>query len=40
MREELGDVLLQVIFHARMATEDSDDPFDVDGQGVARVELL
>jgi XTP/dITP diphosphohydrolase len=30
LREELGDVLLQVIFHARMATDDPDDPFDVD----------
>ncbi|GAY12642.1 MazG family protein [Pseudonocardia sp. N23] len=29
MREELGDVLLQVLFHARVATEDAD-PFDVD----------
>lgn len=30
MREELGDVLLQVVFHARVAQEDPDDPFDVD----------
>ncbi|GAB3556342.1 XTP/dITP diphosphohydrolase [Actinopolyspora lacussalsi] len=30
MREELGDVLLQVLFHARVATEDAADPFDVD----------
>ncbi|HEY0118680.1 MAG TPA: MazG family protein [Cellulomonas sp.] len=30
MREELGDVLLQVVFHARLAQEDPDDPFDVD----------
>ncbi|OLF11069.1 nucleoside triphosphate pyrophosphohydrolase [Actinophytocola xinjiangensis] len=30
MREELGDVLLQVLFHARVAAEDPDDPFDVD----------
>jgi XTP/dITP diphosphohydrolase len=30
MREELGDVLLQVLFHARVATEDAGDPFDVD----------
>lgn len=30
MREELGDVLLQVVFHARIATEHPDDPFDVD----------
>ncbi len=30
LREELGDVLLQVVFHARVAQEDPDDPFDVD----------
>ncbi len=30
LREELGDVLLQVVFHARLAIEDPDDPFDVD----------
>jgi XTP/dITP diphosphohydrolase len=30
MREELGDVLLQVMFHARVAQEHEDDPFDVD----------
>jgi uncharacterized protein YabN with tetrapyrrole methylase and pyrophosphatase domain len=28
MREELGDVLLQVLFHARIAAEDSDDGGD------------
>lgn len=30
LREELGDVLLQVVFHARIAAEDPVDPFDVD----------
>jgi len=30
MREELGDVLLQVLFHARLAAEHAADPFDVD----------
>ncbi|GAA3796962.1 MazG family protein [Cellulomonas soli] len=30
LREELGDVLLQVVFHARVAQEDPVDPFDVD----------
>ncbi|SFC14728.1 nucleoside triphosphate pyrophosphohydrolase [Streptomyces aidingensis] len=30
LREELGDVLLQVIFHARIAEEDGDEPFSVD----------
>ncbi|MFC8193446.1 MazG family protein [Cellulomonas sp. NPDC057328] len=29
LREELGDVLLQVVFHARVAQEDAADPFDV-----------
>jgi XTP/dITP diphosphohydrolase len=28
--EELGDLLLQVVFHARLAEEDDTDPFDVD----------
>jgi XTP/dITP diphosphohydrolase len=30
VREELGDVLLQVVFHARLAAEDDRAPFDVD----------
>jgi XTP/dITP diphosphohydrolase len=30
LREELGDVLLQVLFHARVAQEDPDDPFSID----------
>ncbi|MFJ8933287.1 MULTISPECIES: nucleoside triphosphate pyrophosphohydrolase [unclassified Streptomyces] len=30
LREELGDVLLQVVFHARIAEEDADEPFSVD----------
>jgi len=30
LREELGDLLLQVVFHARMATEDAEDPWSVD----------
>jgi len=29
MREELGDVLLQVYFHARMAEDHPTDPFDI-----------
>jgi XTP/dITP diphosphohydrolase len=28
--EELGDLLLQVVFHARVAEEDAAEPFDVD----------
>ncbi|MGQ0463766.1 MAG: MazG family protein [Sporichthyaceae bacterium] len=30
LREELGDLLLQVVFHARIAQEHSVDPFDLD----------
>ncbi|WP_263117983.1 MazG family protein [Cellulomonas fimi] len=30
LREELGDLLLQVVFHARIAQEDADDPWGVD----------
>lgn len=30
IREELGDLLLQVLFHARIASEDPVDPFTVD----------
>jgi XTP/dITP diphosphohydrolase len=30
MREELGDVLLQVLFHARVAAEDAARPFTID----------
>ncbi len=30
LREELGDVLLQVVFHARIAQEHPTDPFTVD----------
>ncbi|WP_367132491.1 MazG family protein [Saccharothrix sp. HUAS TT1] len=30
LREELGDVLLQVLFHARIAAEDAADPFGID----------
>ncbi len=30
MQEELGDVLLQVFFHARMAEDDSQSPFNVE----------
>lgn len=37
LREELGDVLLQVVFHARLAQEHPQDPFDLDdvAEGVA-----
>jgi XTP/dITP diphosphohydrolase len=30
LREELGDVLLQVVFHARIAQEHPTDPWDID----------
>lgn len=30
LREELGDLLWQVLFHAAVAAEDADDPFDID----------
>lgn len=30
IREELGDVLLQVVFHARIAQEHATDPFTID----------
>lgn len=30
LREELGDLLWQVLFHAQIAAGDPDDPFDID----------
>lgn len=30
LREELGDLLWQVLFHAAIAAEDPEDPFDID----------
>ena len=30
LREELGDLLLQVVFHSRIAQEDLDEPWDID----------
>lgn len=30
LREELGDLLLQVVFHSRIAEEDPDDPWNID----------
>ncbi|MGC5364544.1 nucleoside triphosphate pyrophosphohydrolase [Streptomyces sp. DT24] len=40
LREELGDVLLQVVFHARVAQEDEDEPFSVDEVAATLVEKL
>jgi XTP/dITP diphosphohydrolase len=38
LREELGDVLLQVVFHCRIAQDDPIDPFDIDevAEGIAQ----
>ena len=38
MREELGDLLLQVVFHARIAQDDIEDPWDIDdvADGITR----
>ncbi|GAA1175450.1 nucleoside triphosphate pyrophosphohydrolase [Ornithinimicrobium humiphilum] len=38
--EELGDVLLQVLFHSRVAAEHEDDPFDIDDVAAGLVEKL
>ncbi|MET9378407.1 nucleoside triphosphate pyrophosphohydrolase [Streptomyces sp. NPDC002992] len=40
LREELGDVLLQVVFHARIAEEDAEEPFSVDDVAGTIVEKL
>ncbi|MFJ3205017.1 nucleoside triphosphate pyrophosphohydrolase [Streptomyces sp. NPDC086989] len=40
LREELGDVLLQVVFHARIAEEDPERPFSVDDVAGSLVEKL
>jgi XTP/dITP diphosphohydrolase len=40
MREELGDVLLQVFFHARMAEEHPTDPFNVEDVAKAVADKL
>ncbi|KDQ67733.1 nucleoside triphosphate pyrophosphohydrolase [Streptomyces sp. NTK 937] len=40
LREELGDVLLQVVFHARIAEEDPDEPFAVDDVAATIVDKL
>lgn len=38
--DELGDVLLQVLFHARVGADHPDDPFDVDDVAAALVAKL
>ncbi|HLR98709.1 nucleoside triphosphate pyrophosphohydrolase [Mycolicibacillus parakoreensis] len=40
LRGELGDVLLQVLFHARIAEEESRQPFDIDDVADALVDKL
>ncbi|CAM5662821.1 Nucleoside triphosphate pyrophosphohydrolase OS=Streptomyces alboniger OX=132473 GN=CP975_14265 PE=4 SV=1 [Streptomyces alboniger] len=40
LREELGDNLLQVVFHARIAEEDPEEPFSVDDVAGGIVEKL
>jgi XTP/dITP diphosphohydrolase len=40
LREELGDLLLQVMFHSRIAAEHPDAPFDVDDVAGQIVEKL
>jgi XTP/dITP diphosphohydrolase len=40
VREELGDVLLQVVFHAAIADGDPDEPFDIDDVAAGLVAKL
>lgn len=40
LREELGDVLLQVVFHARLAQEHAEDPFTIDDVAQACADKL
>lgn len=40
LREELGDVLMQVFFHARVAEEDEADPFTIDDVAAGIVDKL
>lgn len=40
LREELGDVLLQVVFHARIAEDDEEEPFSVDDVAATLVAKL
>ncbi|TQK20028.1 XTP/dITP diphosphohydrolase [Microbacterium sp. SLBN-154] len=40
LREELGDLLWQVLFHAEIASEDQNDPFDIDDVAAALAEKM
>ncbi|MFT4202071.1 MazG family protein [Gordonia sp. (in: high G+C Gram-positive bacteria)] len=40
VRDELGDLLLQVLFHARVAADDPDEPFDIDDVAQAFIDKV
>ena len=40
LTDELGDLLFQVLFHARVAADHAEDPFDVDDVAAALVDKL
>ena len=40
LREELGDLLWQVLFHAAIAAQDEEDPFDIDDVADTLVEKM
>ncbi len=40
LREELGDLLLQVVFHARVAEEDATSPFTIDDVAIGITDKL
>ena len=40
LREELGDLLWQVLFHAAIAAQDPDDPFDIDDVATTLTEKM
>jgi XTP/dITP diphosphohydrolase len=40
LREELGDLLLQVVFHARVAADDESSPWDIDDVAAGIVDKL
>ncbi|MBS0023509.1 MazG family protein [Microbacterium paraoxydans] len=40
LREELGDLLWQVLFHAAIAAQDPDDPFDINDVAAALTEKM
>ncbi|WP_301546886.1 MazG family protein [Gordonia sp. X0973] len=40
VRDELGDLLLQVLFHARIAADDTENPFDIDDVAQAFIDKV